>query len=135
MKIFFLENIGDKNKNLIDEMYEEMINSPESLGKIFLRKGFVDWLYSLFSNYDYLWNIVDLLTQTYLGKINKIINLLYNQFDIYINSIIRYLKRIITISIRNFNKEQLLIFQDLKTFYETEKNEIIKIKLNLCDNI
>ena len=132
---FFLENIGDKNKNLIDEMYEEMINSTESLGKIFLRKGFVDWLYSLFSNYDYLWNIVDLLTQTYLGKINKIINLLYNQFDIYINSIIRYLKRIITISIRNFNKEQLLIFQDLKTFYETEKNEIIKIKLNLCDNI
>ena len=128
---FFLENIGDENKNLIDELYIEIINSTESLGNIFLQKGPFKWLISLFSNYNYLWNIVDMLTSTYLKKINKIINLLEVKFIEYISKIKKIINVRAKVSIRKFNEEQMKIFKELKSFYEKEKKEINEIKIKL----
>lgn len=125
---YFLDNIGDEKRILIDEIYDEIINSNESLGNIFDKKGFLDWLQSFFSNYKYLWNIFDMLTNTYLEKINKKINLLENKFIDYIIYIKKHINISSKVSIRKFSEAQLKAFKELKAFYEEEKNEINKIK-------
>ncbi len=130
-EIYFSENIGEKNKIVANQIYDEIINSTESLKNILLQKGLFDFLQSLFSKYIYLWNIVDMLTKVYLQKINKIMKLIENKFYDYISELKGKIKRRVKLSIRTFTKEQLKIFLDLKEYYEKEKEEINKIKLNL----
>ena len=131
---YFSEKIGNENENLLDEIYEEIINSTESLGNIFSQKGFLNWLKSLFSSYNYLWNIVDMLTKTYLEKINKTIDLLGNNFNEYMKRAILNIERRVKVNVTTFTKEQLEIFNGLKDYYEKIKKEINK-SLNISDNM
>ena len=131
---YFSENIGDKDRILIEQIYEEIVNSTESLGNILLQKGIFSWLQSLFSNYEYLWNIVYMLINTYIKKLNIIFDLLEGKYKSYIDEVKKQINIIAKVSIRSFNKSQLIIFNELKNFYEKERNEINKIKLNIEQN-
>ena len=128
---YFSDNAGDKNKDFTKELYEEIINSAESLGTIFINKGFISWFKSLFLSDEYLSNVINILLDTYLDRVNKVFYLLSNSFKKYINKIIHQAEIKSFVFLMKIDKEQCKIWKNLNNFYEKKRNEINKIKLDL----
>ena len=126
-KIYFSKKVGSGRKNIAKEIYDEIINSTESLGNIFMEKGFINWIKSLFSDYHYLSNIMNIVINTYLNRVNKILFLLAKSFKDYIKEEICSLSIQVLILEMKFNDEQLEIWKNLLSFYKKKKAELIKI--------
>ena len=128
-KIYFSKKVGSGKKNIAKEIYDEIINSTESLGNILLQKGFINWIKSLFSDYHYLSNIMNIVINTYLNRINKILILLGNSFKEYISNYVYSLSTNLFILEMKFNDKQFEIWKNLLSFYNEKKKELIQIKL------
>ena len=129
-KTYFSIKSGEKNKDLTKEIYEEIINSAKSLKNIFNNKGFLNWFKSLFFKDDYFSNIIDILIDTYLIRVNNTFFLLEKYFKLYVNRNIYLADINSSFILGKFNKEQDNIWKELKNYYEKKKIEINKIKFD-----
>ena len=122
-KSYFSEKFDLIIQNLSKEIkYEIIVNST---GSILYKEGFFNYLQSLYSDYHYLYNNINIIVDKYLTKISKIFGLIKSSFKDYIDEIIHSIK--ITISDLMINKRKLSIFNELYEFYRKKREEINKI--------
>jgi len=127
-KKYISKDIGDENKNLDDDILNEIKHSCESLTNIFMKKGFKDWFYSLFSSKNYLENIIDMMIETFMSKIEYAFNVLQKSVRSYLNDLNRLIEQNVNSVTMKFNDEQLVIWKSLCLNYEKTREIIMKIQ-------
>ena len=90
-KDHFLEVFENKNKSLDDQIFNEIIASCKNLKNIYNKKGFKNWLLSLFSKTHKLTNITKMIINIFIYKIDFIREKLFDEFDNYINRMITFI--------------------------------------------
>jgi hypothetical protein len=102
---YISKEIGDENKKLDKELYEEITNSCESLSNIFMKKGFLDWFSSLFSSKTYLEKIIDIMIDTFLSKIGYVFKVLQKSAKNYLNELKRLIEQNVNLVTMKFNED------------------------------
>ena len=125
---YISKEIGDENKELDKELYEEITNSCESLSNIFMKKGFMDWFSSLFSSKTYLEKIIDIMIDTFLSKIGYVFKVLQKSAKNYLNELKRLIEQNVNLVTMKFNEDQLAKWKDLCASYEKTRKIILKIQ-------
>jgi hypothetical protein len=125
---YISKEIGDENKKLDKELYEEITNSCESLSNIFMKKGFLDWFSSLFSSKTYLEKIIDIMIDTFLSKIGYVFKVLQKSAKNYLNELKRLIEQNVNLVTMKFNEDQLAKWKDLCASYEKTREIILKIQ-------
>ena len=102
-----------------------------SLSSIYDKKGFLKWFSSIFSDYKCLLNFYDIIVNTFIKKIDYILQSMKEQYEVYINNLIDIINfRANSITVE-FTKEQKEIWENLNEFYQDIRSNIIYIKLQL----
>ena len=127
-KKYISKDIGDENKDLNDDILNDIKHSCESLTNIFMKKGFKDWFYSLFSSKNYLENIIDMMIETFMSKIEYVFNVLQKSAKSYLNDLTRLIDQNVNSVTMKFNDEQLVIWKSLCLNYEKTREIIMKIQ-------
>jgi hypothetical protein len=127
-KKYISKDIGDENKDLNDDILNDIKHSCESLTNIFMKKGFKDWFYSLFSSKNYLENIIDMMIETFMSKIEYVFNVLQKSARSYLNDLTRLIDQNVNSVTMKFNDEQLVIWKSLCLNYEKTREIIMKIQ-------
>ena len=125
---YISKEIGDENKELDKELYEEITNSCESLSNIFMKKGFMDWFSSLFSSKTYLEKIIDIMIDTFMSKIGYVFKVLQKSAKNYLNELKRLIDQNVNLVTMKFNEDQLTKWKDLCASYEKTREIILKIQ-------
>ena len=126
--IYFSLRVGDKTGNLEEEILQELTNSCQNLSIIYEKKGFKDWLYSAFSNEHYLKNIIELLVNSFVKKMEYILVLISEQLKIYSEDLFHSIEKSYSLATTTFTEEQLNYWKDIKEYYEKNRNQITSLK-------
>ena len=118
------KNIGDPNKNLSDELYNELENSCEGLYNIWKRKDFKDWIFSLCSNEKYLTIVTDMMVETFIAKLEYLSNLINEKCHLYKSKILTWMKNVQKSSLFEFNESESKKWKQLCISYENTKQNI-----------
>ena len=132
-KSYILERMGDINKDLDSQIYHEILRF--SLNKIFDNKGFFSWLKSAFSDYNYLKNNIEIITDLLVANIDSILSNLIYYLNRYIKKILHFIKKYSILATNKFTKEQSEVWEEIGEFYKSLKGSIIYAKCQLCKNI
>ena len=128
-KEFLSKKIGDEKKDLGKQIFEEIKNTCESLSNIYAKKGFKEWLYSLFSSFSYLQNIIDMVVDTFSKKIDYVLKIVNTESNNYLEDAIRSIGHNVNSVTLEFNDEQLKKWKELRDSYEKTREIIMKIKI------
>ena len=127
-KKYISKEIGDENKELDEDIYNEIETSCESLTNIFMKKGFIDWFCSFLSSKKYLENIIDIMIDTFMNKIGNVFKILQNSAKNYMNDLKRLIEQNTNLVTMKFNDEQLKIWKSLSDSYENTREKIMKLQ-------
>ena len=119
------------DQNLITEMMTEINNSCEGLFAILNKKGFIQWIYSCFSNNGYLKNVIDLILEAYSINIYKTLDKIDKKTEEYLNDVLNIIDRNIESSTLEFNKKQKEKWDKLCEIYNNTKIKIKEIESKL----
>ena len=133
-KDHFLEAFGNKEKNLDDQIFNEIIASCENLKNIYNKKGFKNWFLSIFSKTHKLTNITKMIIDTFIFKIDFIREKLFDEFDNYINRMITFINTRIDLVTLQFSKEQKDIWELIREMYGDARANLIYIKFELVND-
>ena len=122
----------DKKRDLASELYEDIINSAESLGNILLSSGPINYLKSLVSNYYYLSNIINIIIDTYINRINSTLSLVKTTFNNFIIDTTHLIDLQTYSFFMKFTDQQLERWKELFSFYEKKKEDINRVKAHLA---
>ena len=135
--LYMARTLGNEDLNFEKQIFDELKNSCEGSSTILFKKGIKEFFNSLFSNLSYLENIIDILIDTSLKKINSIFDLI-KEGSIYCLRRkldgIRLLARAATLE---FNDEQRKKWKELCVSYKSTRQKLIHIKnyiLNISNN-
>ena len=131
-KSYLYKKTGIERKDLAIELYKKIINSIDSVEIIgndqLIDERPVNYFISLFSNYSYLSNIINVITDKYLDYIKKTLSLLKDSFKDFVNLTIKLID-LHTHSIFTNPNNQLLTCKELYNFYnEKIRQYLIKLK-------
>ena len=121
------KKIGSGENNLEEEIYGELKNSCNSLNILF-KKGIKEFFNSLFSDLTYLENIIDILIDTSLKKINCILDLIHDESTSLINGYYKGIQFLIRMACSDFTDEQKKIWKELSNLYKQFRNNLIDTK-------
>ena len=124
---YLSKEISDGKSDLVQEIYDDIKYSCESLSNIFVKKGFKQWFCSLFNKKSYLENIIDIMIDTFLKKIS-IFKILDHYTIIYLNDLLRSIKYTINSVTLKFNEEQIKKWKEACISYEKTREIIMKIR-------
>ena len=129
---FYMSNLlGNKNKNFEEELIEELKNSCENSKSILYKKGIISWFNSLFSDFIYLDNILDILIDTSSKAINSIFDLIKKESNNYLSLYLRKINLLVESATLEFNDEQEKKWKKLCNSYELKRKKFNKIKKKL----
>ena len=77
----------NKNKNIDEQIFNEIKIASKDMDKIHEKKGFKEWIFSYIFDDNYLKNVYDLILDTFTNKINYILKLIIEEYEDYINHI------------------------------------------------
>ena len=89
----FAQVFGNKNKNIDEQIFNEIKIASKDMDKIHEKKGFKEWIFSYIFDDNYLKNVYDLILDTFTNKINYILKLIIEEYEDYINHIKKFNKR------------------------------------------
>ena len=102
--------------------------SCESLSNIYIKKGFKEWFFSLFSDKSYLENIIDIMIDTFLKRFDYIFRVLKKNTNEYLNNLLHSINlNAISITLK-FSEEQYKKWNEVCISYEKTRKEIMKIR-------
>jgi len=127
-KKYITKDIGDENKEIDKDIYNEIETSCESLTNIFMKKGFKDWFCSLFSSKNYLQNIIDMMIDTFMSKIEYVFKVLQKSIKNYLNDLNHLIDQNVNFVTMKFNDEQIEIWKSLCLSYEKTREIVLKIQ-------
>ena len=128
---YFSQKVGDKTGNLEGEILQELTNSIQHLSIIYEKRGFKDWLYSAFSNEHHLKNIIDLLVNSFLNKMEYILVLVAEQIIKYSEDLFHSIEKLHSLATTTFTEDQLKYWNEVKVYYESDKKQITLLKNSL----
>ena len=131
----FAKVFGNKNKNIDEQIFDEIKIASKDMDKIYEKKGFKEWIFSYIFSDNYLKNVYDLILDTFINKINYILNLIIQEYEDYIEHIKNLIVANFKSTLIQFNKEQKKYWDTLSTTYEDIRSSIIDIKLKINDEI
>ena len=106
----------------------EIKSRCESLSGIFDKKGFKEWFYSFFSSFYYLQNVIDMIVETYVSKIESFLIMIENESNNYLNQIIEKIDNYVSSSTMEFSDIQKKKWIELCDKYEITKGKIMEIE-------
>ena len=121
------KKIGSGENDLEEEISGELKNSCNSLNILF-KKGIKEFFNSLFSDLTYLENIIDILIDTSLKKINCILDLIQEESTNLINGYYKGIRFLIRMACSDFTDEQKKIWKELSKIYKEIRNNLIDTK-------
>jgi hypothetical protein len=127
-KAYLSNALGDGNKDLCDEIMEEIKSRCESLSNIFQKKGFKEWFISFFSSFSYMQNVIDMVVETYSSKIEQFLKMIENKSIQYLEIIINKINHYINALKIDFNENQKEKWKKLCDLYEKTKAKILEIE-------
>jgi len=125
---YFALKVGKETGNVEEEILQEIMNSFQNLSIIYTKKGFIDWLYSAFSKEHYLKNIIELLVNSFMKKMEYILVLITEQLKIYCEDLFHSIEKSYSLATITFSKEQLSYWKEIKVYYELKKKKITTFK-------
>jgi len=135
--IYMAKKLGNSKKDFEKQLLDELKNSCESSLSILFKKGIKDFFDSLFSDLTYLENILDILIDTSLKKINFIFELIKEESIHYLQKNFNFIQLLAKAASLEFNGEQKKKWENLCKFYEKTRKKLTNIKneiLNIVDN-
>jgi hypothetical protein len=130
-KAYMSKLLGNESKNFEEELIEELKNSCENTRSILYKKGIINWLNSLFSDFNYLDNIIDILIDTSSKSINSIFNLIKNEANNYFITYLKNINLLVKSATLEFNEEQEKKWKKLCNSYEQRRKKFNQIKKKL----
>ena len=122
------KKLGNGKTEFEEQMFNELKNSCESSANILFKKGIKDFFNSLFSDLAYLENIIDILIDTSLKKINYIFDLINEESIYYLEMNLRKIKFLARAATLEFNEEQQKKWKILCNAYEETKEKLLETK-------
>lgn len=130
-RLYMSKLLGNENKNFEEELIEELKNSCENSRSILFKKGIINWFNSLFSDYNYLDNIIEILIDTSSKSINSTFDLIKNESNNYFTKSLKKINLLVKSATLEFNVEQEKKWKKLCDSYEQRRNKIKQIKNKL----
>ena len=130
-RFYMSQLLGNENKNFEEELFEELKNSCENSRSILFKKGIINWFNSLFSDFYYIDNIIDILIDTSSKSINTIFDLIKNESNNYFTKYLKKIHLLVKSLTFKFNDEQEKKWKKLCDSYEQKRTKINQIKNNL----
>jgi len=127
-KKYIIKQLGNENEDLEKQIFEELKNSCESSSNILFKVGFKEWLTSLFSYKSKCENIIQMLIDTSLKKMDSTFKLIKEKSQDYLTNFLNFMEFIISTASIRFTEEQRKKWVELCNIYEPKKKEIIEIK-------
>ena len=127
-KKYIINQLGNENEDLEKQIFEELKNSCESSSSIFYNIGFKEWLNSLLSYKSKCKNIIQMLIDTSLKKMDNTFKLIKEKSQNYLTDFLNFMEFVISSATIKFTEEQRKKWVELCNIYEKKKEEIIKIK-------
>ena len=118
------KNIGDPKKDLSEELMNELKNSCEGLNNLWNKKGFKDWICSLFSSEKHLTTVIDMMVETLSNKFIYISDLLSEKCQLYKSKILCWLRNLQNSSLTEFSKTEATKWKELCLNYEKNRDNI-----------
>ena len=130
-RLYMSKLLGNENRNFEEELIEELKNSCENSRSILFKKGIINWFNSLFSDYNYLDNIIEILIDTSSKSINSAFDLIKNESNNYFTKSLKKINLLVKSATLEFNVEQEKKWKKLCDSYEQRRNKIKQIKNKL----
>ena len=128
---YFSKIFGNNQNKIGEEIFREIKIISKSLSSIYDKKGFVEWFSSIFSEYKCLLNFYDIIVNTFINKIDYILQSMKEQYEIFINNLIDIINfRANSITVE-FTEEQKKIWETLIDLYQDIRSNIVDIKFQL----
>ena len=128
---YFSKIFGNNQNKIGEEIFREVKIISKSLSSIYDKKGFVEWFSSIFSDYKCLLNFYDIIVNTFINKIDYILQSMKEQYEIFINNLIDIINfRANSITVE-FTEEQKKIWETLIDLYQDIRSNIVDIKFQL----
>ena len=134
-KKYILKRLGNENEDLEKQIIEELKNSCESSTNILFKVGFKEWLTSLFSDKSKCENIIQMLIDTSLKKMDSTFRLIKEESQDYLKGFLSLMKFIISSATIIFTKDQKKKWIELCNIYESSKKTIIEIKNEIVKSL
>ena len=125
---------GCKNKNIDEEIPNEIKISLDNLYKNYDKKGLKGW-FSLNLDYQSLEKYCESIIGIFRDKIDHLVNKFEKQYKEYCNDIITLIKNEFESTNIELNKERKENWDILSNIYKDIKNNIIEIKIQIKDEI
>ena len=134
-KSFYIDiskKLGNGEKDLEAQLSGELKSSCNCLN-ILWKKGIKDFFNSLFSDLNYLENIIDILIDTSLKKINFILDLIGKESNNLVKSYYKGIILFMNMASVDLTDEQKKIWNDLCSLYKKRRIDIINSKTNIIE--
>ena len=122
------KKLGNGKSGFEDQMFNELKSSCESSANILFKKGIKQFFNSLFSNLAYLENIIDILIDTSLKKINYIFDLIDDESIYYLEMNLNKILFLAKAATLEFNEEQQKKWKKLCNAYEETRQKLLITK-------
>ena len=133
-KDFFSMKFAGKEVDLAKEIFKEIRISTVNLDKIFEEKGFIEWIKSAFSKVNYFQTSLDIIINSFVKKIDYILELLIGELTKYIKKTYDDVNGIYQITTLVFTEDQIEFLNQLKVSYKEKKYRIDEAKKKLLHN-
>ena len=134
-KKYIIKQLGNEDEDLEKQIFEELKNSCESSSNILFKVGFKEWLTSLFSYKSKCENIIQMLIDTSLKKMDSTFKLIKEKSQDYLTNFLNFMEFIISSASIRFTEEQRKKWVELCNIYEHKKKEIIEIKDEIVESL
>ena len=129
-RLYMSNLLGNENKNFEEELIEELKNSCENSRSILYKKGIINWFNSLFSDFNYLDNIIDILIDTSSKSINSTFNLIKDEANNYFTKYLKNINLLVKSATLEFNDEQKKNGKNYVIHMKKEERNLIRLKKN-----
>ena len=104
------------------------------MNRIFNNKGFINWFKSVFYDYHYLINNIDIIIEVVVLNIDSNLSNIIYYLTRYIKKMLRYVSKKYILATNKFSKEQLEIWEEIGKYYKSLRGSIMYAKCKLCKN-
>ena len=129
---YMSKKLGNGENDFENQILVELKNSCENTTNILFKKGIKEWFNSLFSDLSYLENIIDILIDTSLKKINFIFDLIKDQSIYCLKRSVKKIVFLAKAATLEFNDEQKNKWKELCISYEKTREKLIFTKNFIC---
>ena len=128
------KTLGSEKLNFEQQIFDELKNSCEGSSNILFKKGIKEFFNSLFSDLSYLENIIDILIDTSLKKINSIFDFIKDESIHCLKKKLDEIRLLARAATLEFNDEQRKKWKELCVSYKSTREKLIHIKNYIRNN-